>query len=52
MCLTVTLDPDVAKDLRKLMLKDELTFKEAVNKTPQRGLSVPWKNKPKSGAQK
>jgi hypothetical protein len=47
MRITVTLDPDVAKNLKKLMLKDELTFKEAVNKTLLLGLRVPWKRNPK-----
>jgi hypothetical protein len=47
MRFTVTLDADVAKNLKKLMSKDKLTFKEAVNKTMLRGLSVPWRRNPK-----
>jgi mRNA-degrading endonuclease RelE of RelBE toxin-antitoxin system len=40
MRFTVTLDSDVAKDLRKLMAKDKLKFKEALNQPLQRGLSA------------
>jgi hypothetical protein len=40
MRFTVTLDPDVATGLKKLMSKDKLKFKEAVNQTIVRGLSA------------
>jgi hypothetical protein len=47
MRVTVTLDPDVAKDIKKLMLIEGATFKEVVNKTLLRGLNVLSKNRPK-----
>jgi mRNA-degrading endonuclease RelE of RelBE toxin-antitoxin system len=40
MRFTVTLDPDVAKDLKRLMSKNKLKFKDAVNQTLVRGLSA------------
>jgi hypothetical protein len=36
----VTLDPDVAKNLKRLMSKDKLTFKDAVNQTLMHGLKA------------
>ena len=38
MRFTVTLDADVAADLQKLMSKNKLKFKDAVNQTLVRGL--------------
>ncbi|MEA3501875.1 MAG: hypothetical protein U9R47_03810 [Actinomycetota bacterium] len=35
---TVTLEPDVAEQLRQIMKERNLTFKEAVNSTLRRGL--------------
>jgi hypothetical protein len=40
MRFTVTLDPDVATGLKKLMSKDKLKFKDAVNQTLVRGLGA------------
>ena len=40
MRFTVTLDPDVAKDLKKLMSKNKLKFKDAVNQTLVRGFNA------------
>jgi hypothetical protein len=40
MRFTVTLDPDVEKSLKRLMSKDKLKFKQAVNQTLVRGLSA------------
>jgi mRNA-degrading endonuclease RelE of RelBE toxin-antitoxin system len=40
MRISVTLDSDVARDLKKLMAKDRLKFKDAVNQTLLRGLSA------------
>ncbi len=40
MRFTVTLDPDVDTGLRKLMSKENLKFKDAVNLTLGRGLRV------------
>jgi len=38
MRITVTLDPDVALNLKKLMTAEKLAFKDAVNHTMVRGL--------------
>jgi mRNA-degrading endonuclease RelE of RelBE toxin-antitoxin system len=38
MRFTVTFDPDVAKDLKKLMSKNQLKFKDAANRKLLRGL--------------
>ncbi|MEA2009674.1 MAG: hypothetical protein U9N78_03115 [Actinomycetota bacterium] len=35
---TVTLEPDVAEQLRQIMKERSITFKEAVNSTLRRGL--------------
>jgi len=38
MCTTVTLDPDVADQLKQIMKDRNITFKEAVNSTLRKGL--------------
>ncbi|MBS1861385.1 MAG: antitoxin [Actinobacteria bacterium] len=38
---TVTLDPDVAARLRRLMEEGDLSFKEALNATVRAGLDAP-----------
>jgi hypothetical protein len=43
MRFTVTLDPDVALDLKKLMAAERLTFKGAVNQTMLWGFTR-WSN--------
>ncbi len=48
MRFTVTLDPDVAKDLKKLMSTDKLKFKDAVNQTLVRGFSALEAAEPRS----
>jgi hypothetical protein len=40
MRFTVTLDSDVALNLKKLMAVERLTFKDAVNQTMVRGFSL------------
>jgi mRNA-degrading endonuclease RelE of RelBE toxin-antitoxin system len=40
MRFTVTLDADVEKSLKRLMSKDKLKFKQAVNQTLLRGFSA------------
>jgi hypothetical protein len=40
MRFTVTLDPDVALDLKRLMAAEKLSFKDAVNQTMLRGFQV------------
>ena len=38
---TLTLDPDVAEQLRKAVAKGDQTFKDVVNAALRRGLSAP-----------
>ena len=55
MRFTVTLDPDVALDLKKLTAAEKLTFKDAVNQTMLRGLHAleqHEKENPKKGGVK
>lgn len=43
---TVTLDPDVAEAIRRLMAERSLTFKEAINTTLRRDLGVERQTQP------
>ena len=43
---TVTLEPDVAEQLRQIMKERNLTFKEAVNSTLRRGLGPEVRARP------
>lgn len=43
---TVTLQPDVAEQLRQIMKERDLTFKEAVNSTLRRGFGTGVESRP------